>query len=658
MSHGTPPRIPDEFRQANVFEVDPQWQRKFSIIWASCVAAAVLYSLPHLLRSIKNGRAYADFFGVTERWQALPSRGSTSRPGAAPIEPSIRRSGGVKRTAETVLGAIASFALWSIPGLGLNLGQLFVVVVYAVAVALCTVLDANLVDNANRAGFIAVAQLPVIFLFATKNSILSLLLGPGNGYEKLNFVHRWAGRVMFICVIVHGVLWIQNHHRWNQPILGEPKEDAGLAAFGLLCVIIVGSIFPVRKWGYQIFFSLHIVAYVAFFITLCYHTPYARPWIYAPLAFYGFDLCLRLFKYRVKDATVEAVNNQMTLIRVPFCSDGWIAGQHVRLRVFFSGRILESHPLTILAAPPSTSCIKESLDIGGGGMVFGASVKGDWTRELNQHATLMAEELVLNQEKESSRAGDQEKSGGSSSGALALPRQPELPQLQVMIDGPYGGSSIDLGRYEHVLLFAGGSGATFSLGLLDDIVGRCVRLKRKSRELTRRIEFAWCVRSFGTLSWFTTYLSHIAQTAASPNSTVSLHISVYVTCLCDPEAVPTNIPNLSVIVQRPTAASLLTSFVDAIDAPPSISRDDIEPGTAAGTIITTLDEQDRAISVDVVSSSQQQQPRYGAGGGVAVCASGPVGLTRDMSNAVAGLMGSGKAGRLGGVGLHTEVYGI
>lgn len=107
----------------SVFEVDPEWQRKFSIVWASCVAAAVLYSLPHLLRSIKNGRAYEDFFGVTERWQTLPPRSTTSISGRAPTVPNTRRSGGVKRAAETVLGVIASFALWSIPGLGLNLGQ-------------------------------------------------------------------------------------------------------------------------------------------------------------------------------------------------------------------------------------------------------------------------------------------------------------------------------------------------------------------------------------------------------------------------------------------------------------------------------------------------------------------------------------------------------
>lgn len=66
-----------------------------------------------------------------------------------------------------------------------------------------------------------------------------------------------------------------------------------------------------------------------------------------------------------------------------------------------------------------------------------------------------------------------------------------------MIDGPYGGLSLDLGQYENVLLFAGGAGATFAMGVLDDIVGRITRLNRRNGERTRRIEFAWCVKSFG-----------------------------------------------------------------------------------------------------------------------------------------------------------------
>jgi len=98
------------------------------------------------------------------------------------------------------------------------------------------------------------AQLPVVFLFATKNSIISLLLGPGNGYERLNFVHRWAGRGLFLAALVHGSLWISNHLIWGFPIIGQQKETSGVAALGLLCVIVITSARPVRKAFYEFFY--------------------------------------------------------------------------------------------------------------------------------------------------------------------------------------------------------------------------------------------------------------------------------------------------------------------------------------------------------------------------------------------------------------------
>lgn len=145
-----------------------------------------------------------------------------------------------------------------------------------------------------------------------------------------------------------------------------------------------------------------------------------------------------------------------------------MAGQHVRLRVFFSGRIFESHPLTITNAPASTSCIP------GNTITLAARAVGDWTRSLHDYAV-----------HEQERAGNEKD------------EQPGVP-VQVMIDGPYGGCSVDLGTYESVLLVAGGSGATFTLGLLDDIVARCLKLGRPHGEKTRRIEFVWCMRSCGT----------------------------------------------------------------------------------------------------------------------------------------------------------------
>ena len=39
-----------------------------------------------------------------------------------------------------------------------------------------------------------------------------------------------------------------------------------------------------------------------------------------------------------------------------------------------------------------------------------------------------------------------------------------------MIDGPYGGSTIDASAFETVLFVSGGSGRTFTMGLLDELV--------------------------------------------------------------------------------------------------------------------------------------------------------------------------------------------
>ena len=386
-----------------------------------------------------------------------------------------------------------------------------------------------------------------------------------------------------------------------------------------------------------------VLGYVAFFITVCYHTIYASPWIFPPLAFYGLDILLRMFRYRIKDATLVPVDNNMTLIHVHDCDDGWVAGQHVRLRVFFSGRIFESHPLTIVNAPSSSSCIPS------GTMTLAARAVGDWTRHINRYALAEQERLP----------GDEKDD------------QPGVP-VHVMIDGPYGGSSIDIGEYESVLLVSGGSGITFTLGMLDDIAARCVKLGRPNGEKTRRIEFAWCVRSYGTflflslpsivvprsltahkslgaIHWFAPMLMDIARTVAG--TSLDLHISVYVTCLCNPEDVPP-IPNMDVtICTRPSVMGLLRDLVTTPSpAPASWRKSDLESEESDNRSFES-DECARAIP------GAARLRWVGLGGGVGVCAAGPESLTREAHNAVARVSLT-RGIELGGVGLHTELFAI
>jgi ferric-chelate reductase len=112
-------------------------------------------------------------------------------------------------------------------------------------------------------------------------------------------------------------------------------------------------------------------------------------------------------------------------------------------------------------------------------IILGARVAGDWTQALHDYAsTEQGRIAVENDEKVDS---------------MRVP-------VHVTIDGPFGGCSLDLGEYENVFLAAGGAGVTFILGLLDDLVGRIVRRQRGRGERTRRVEFAWAIRSYG--EWF------------------------------------------------------------------------------------------------------------------------------------------------------------
>ncbi|KAJ7590895.1 hypothetical protein C8J56DRAFT_782506 [Mycena floridula] len=609
---GTPIVIPPELAPYNTYLEDPKWQLKFTYIWVSCVATAVVFCAPSLVLSLMKGRALTGFWGIREEWGYKPVSSTSERLVAN------RSTMNIGTRVSAVLKGLGGIVYWTPPGIEHNAAQIFVILSYLVIVLVCVILKAPLMSNPNRAGFLAIAQLPPVFLFATKNSVVSILLGPGHGYEKLNYLHRWSARGLFLGAVVHGALWIRNHLVWNIPILGQQKETSGVATLGVLCVLVLTSWRGVRRLSWQFFWVVHILGFPAFFITLCYHTIYASPWIFPPLAFYGLDILLRMFRFRIKDASLISVDSQMTIAN---CTSGWLAGQHIRLRVFFEGRVFESHPLTIMSAPQSTSCLRSDED--DVGILLGARARGDWTRALNAFA--QEEQKLLNCLNE------------KTSGPVPV---------QVLIDGPYGGCSVDLGNYETVLLFAGGSGATFTIGLLDEIVGRCVLLNRSRGEKTRRIEFSWCIRSFGAIDWFSSYLMQIAQKAAQ-SDTLDLHISIYVTCLCDPEAIPP-IPNCDVTIIRPAIHKVLKSLL----TPPANPK--LDAGRKGSS------DEDIAEEAAAARNISHKLTWVGLGGGLAVCAAGPETMTREASNAVAriDIMNSLKGGELGLVGLHTELFSV
>jgi ferric-chelate reductase len=97
----------------------------------------------------------------------------------------------------------------------------------------------------------------VVFLLGAKNSFLSWLLGPGRGYEKLNLLHRWVGRSIFIGALLHGTFWIIYRQRLQQiSALGDSQGKSGLVALTLLCMIVLLSLRPIRRLFYQCFYFM------------------------------------------------------------------------------------------------------------------------------------------------------------------------------------------------------------------------------------------------------------------------------------------------------------------------------------------------------------------------------------------------------------------
>lgn len=120
-------------------------------------------------------------------------------------------------------------------------------------------------------------------------------------------------------------------------------------------------------------------------------------------------------------------------------------------------------------------------------------------------------------------------------------------------------------------------------------------------------------------------LADIANVAV--NSSIDLHISIFVTCLCDAEAVPL-IPNCDVTMTRPSVFQLLQDLTSSIRSVEEKGAEDQNPGRIEPS---------------------------GYMGGVGVCASGPTSLTTEAQNAVARI-GVLRGVELGGVAIHVEQF--
>ncbi|GAB1526916.1 hypothetical protein RhiTH_010090 [Rhizoctonia solani] len=434
----------------------------------------------------------------------------------------------------------------------------------------------------DRPAHIAIAQIPILFILGTKNNILTCMLG--RSYEKLNFIHR----SVVIKYSTRGVL--------NQ-VIRVPWVQAGLAAWIGLILVTFASIGVVRTKFYNFFLNSHMVGILVFMVAIHFHMPtVVAPYTISGLSFYLVDLVFRAWKIRIRPATINAIDDQMTLIEVHGVNDGWRAGQHVWLRILQGERSWESHPFTIANAPASHALdVENPQGLPSRGLLLYARAAGDFTCALNS---------------------DAQKNSGF--------------QTTVIVDGPYGG--LDAGMVEpasnrSMILVAGGGGVSFTIAILEDLVSRAL----EKRGCTKTINFLWVVKEHKHLNWYISTIKRL--TFAAESSMVDLRVHLYVTKIETPsnEKFDRTLPSLG------EQAVLDTEYSISIDV--KFKRPDMT--SFIGEIINH----------EVLAGQSS------SGGGVMICACGPAPMVKDVQLATRRI--SIKDRRLaGGVSLHTEAFGL
>ncbi|EJD01186.1 uncharacterized protein FOMMEDRAFT_90010 [Fomitiporia mediterranea MF3/22] len=383
----------------------------------------------------------------------------------------------------------------------------------------------------DRAAHLASCQVPLIVGLAGKNNIISFLTGVS--HERLNVLHRASARA---CLVL---LWI---HALIRGVPGLPEKFdlsngwmrwgvTGLAAFSLATIL---SIRPIRTRFFEFFLVSHIILIFIFILGGLFHAGSKEFGYYFWPAFlvWGFDRFLRLSRViwnnRVWSRTSSEEHHasidllasdtvRLTLRRKMH----WVAGQHAYVLLpTVSNLPTEAHPFTIASIPNSLDGTQKDCQE----IVFLIRGHNGFTGRLREHALTKGKETAV----------------------------------PAFIDGPYGNPP-DLRKFSTCILIAGGSGVSYILPLLLDIVR--IRNARNGTSACQRVLFIWIVRRPAHMEWISEIL---ADALLAAPSTLSIEPRMFFTGpklnKTSSDTLPTDYsPNLPTPISPPSPDAVITA---------------------------------------------------------------------------------------------------
>ncbi|KAI2602784.1 hypothetical protein GGR54DRAFT_633750 [Hypoxylon sp. NC1633] len=388
------------------------------------------------------------------------------------------------------------------------MGHIFVLLVYwAVVVYMMTkdaiIEDANFYERIGyRNAWITVTQVPLLYLLASRTNIIALIAG--TSYERLNWLHRWVARTMFVTTTVHGFnFWTG----WAQAGIIQtelammPIVRYGLGAWGILFWMTITSFKPFRSMAYEVFVIQHILSAIMFlWVVYCHVPPRARYNIWFALAAVCFDRAVRLgllfwqnIKLRPNRSCCEGgqrlghhvqlctIGDSMTMLTIKDVHFKWTAGQHLYLWLPKVAPF-EVHPYTIASAHPMPdTCICNSIQL----VIRSHS---GFSKRLHQ----FARKMEASQRKQA---------------------------LTALVVGPYGHPP-QWNIFETLVLISASTGTSFTLPILESV------LHTAAASCIKRVDFLLAARQGEEVGFYHERLHEAIEKAKSIGIELAVHISI------------------------------------------------------------------------------------------------------------------------------------
>ncbi|KZT74826.1 hypothetical protein DAEQUDRAFT_659508 [Daedalea quercina L-15889] len=475
---------------------------------------------------------------------------------------------------------------------------------------------------ATRAGWMGLALLPFVIVLAAKANWATVVTGIS--HEKLQVFHRYCSYAMLVLALVHTFPFIV-YHIWYGDMMEQWRTDldywTGVAALIPQAWLTFMSFGPIRNRYYEFFKSTHYLAALVFVLFLFFHCDFRlSSWDYfiATGCLYVSSLLFSqirtFFAYGTSHkAHLAIIPGEMIQVTIPVRKAAsaipvnmtWGPGQHMFVRFLGLGWCsISSHPFTISSLPPAHDSKEEPV------LKFVVRPGSGVTAKLYQLA--------------------------KTSPGLGV---------HVTLDGPYGGMSRSLERFDRVLVVAGGSGAGFTLPVIEAVLRSNVTRagvgtgdeKHSGRSATQ-LRVVVTTRDARARDWYTAELAALLAaygTRAGGGEDALVHATVYLTGLAAADA---SIPSL--------LAGRSSSSEDG-DKDKQLT----EPSVAAAGIAWHDGRPDLPALVNTCARA--------GGGAMAVTVCGPANMQYDVRNAAAAVQSAVVANGSGGaseVYMHTEPF--